>query len=161
MLCISKASQLARAIDFILDTFLPRLFDNINRAAMLCNRLQQWYRCDLFPQVIAAEQSAESRQSLFEMMPNLTLQFGSLLHQIASMTRQNLKQVMDRIDWLCNESKPIHRCAKDGVQIVRLDNAFDKLGWDGYDNNDDYNRRNAEQTDQSTTAQRFEAARIA
>jgi len=32
--------------------------------------------------------------------------------------KQHQKLVMDRIDWLFHESKPIHRCAKDGVQIV-------------------------------------------
>ena len=66
----------------------------------------------------AAEQSAESRQPLFEMMPNLTLQFRSFLHQVASMAGENLELVMDCIDWLFHESKPIHRCAKNGVQIV-------------------------------------------
>jgi len=55
------------------DAFLPRLFDNINRAAMLRDRLQQWHWCDLFPKVIAAEQCVESWQSVSEMMSNLTL----------------------------------------------------------------------------------------
>ena len=72
------------------DTFLPGLFDNVHRTAMFCNRLQQWHWCDLSSQVIAANQSAESRQSLFEMMSNLTLQFRPLLDEIASMASQNL-----------------------------------------------------------------------
>jgi len=55
---------------------------------------------------------------LFEMMPNLTLQFRSFLPQVASMAGENLELVMDCIDWLFHESKPIHRCAKNGVQIV-------------------------------------------
>ena len=44
------------------------------------------------------------------------------------------------------------RLIEKGVRFVQLYNAVDKLGWDGHDNNDDYNRRNAEQTDQPVAA---------
>ena len=44
------------------------------------------------------------------------------------------------------------RLIEKGVRFVQLYNAVDKLGWDGHDSNDDYNRRNAEQTDQPVAA---------
>jgi hypothetical protein len=44
------------------------------------------------------------------------------------------------------------RLIEKGVRFVQLYNAVDKLGWDGHDNNTDYHKRNAEQTDQATAA---------
>jgi hypothetical protein len=44
------------------------------------------------------------------------------------------------------------RLIEKGVRFVQLYNAVDKLGWDGHENNTDYNRRNAEQTDQPVAA---------
>lgn len=44
------------------------------------------------------------------------------------------------------------RLIEKGVRFVQLYNAIDKLGWDGHENNTDYNRRNAEQTDQPVAA---------
>ena len=44
------------------------------------------------------------------------------------------------------------RLIEKGVRFVQLYNAVDKLGWDGHENNTDYNRRNAEQTDQPIAA---------
>ncbi|MFN9717161.1 MAG: DUF1501 domain-containing protein [Planctomycetota bacterium] len=44
------------------------------------------------------------------------------------------------------------RLIEKGVRFVQIYNAVDKLGWDGHDNNIDYNRRNAEQTDQPIAA---------
>ena len=40
------------------------------------------------------------------------------------------------------------RLVEKGVRFVQLYNAVDKLGWDGHDNNTDYHKRNAAQTDQ-------------
>jgi hypothetical protein len=40
------------------------------------------------------------------------------------------------------------RLVEKGVRFVQLYHAVDKLGWDGHDNNTDYHRRNAAQTDQ-------------
>lgn len=44
------------------------------------------------------------------------------------------------------------RLVEKGVRFVQLYNAVDKLGWDGHDNNTDYNNRNAAQTDQPIAA---------
>lgn len=44
------------------------------------------------------------------------------------------------------------RLVEKGVRFVQLYNAVDKLGWDGHDNNTDYHKRNAEQTDQPIAA---------
>ncbi|MCY2964326.1 MAG: DUF1501 domain-containing protein [Planctomycetota bacterium] len=44
------------------------------------------------------------------------------------------------------------RLIEKGVRCVQIYNAVDKLGWDGHDNNTDYNRRNAAQTDQPVAA---------
>jgi uncharacterized protein (DUF1501 family) len=44
------------------------------------------------------------------------------------------------------------RLIEQGVRFVQIYNAVDKLGWDGHDNNTDYNRRNALQTDQPIAA---------
>ena len=44
------------------------------------------------------------------------------------------------------------RLVEKGVRFVQLYNAVDKLGWDGHDNNTDYNTRNAAQTDQPIAA---------
>lgn len=44
------------------------------------------------------------------------------------------------------------RLVEKGVRFVQIYNAVDKLGWDGHDNNTDYHRRNAAQTDQPTAA---------
>lgn len=44
------------------------------------------------------------------------------------------------------------RLIEKGVRFVQLYNAVDKLGWDGHDNNTDYHRRNAAQTDQPIAA---------
>ena len=44
------------------------------------------------------------------------------------------------------------RLIEQGVRFVQVYNAVDKLGWDGHDNNTDYNRRNALQTDQPVAA---------
>jgi hypothetical protein len=44
------------------------------------------------------------------------------------------------------------RLIEKGVRFVQIYNAVDKLGWDGHDNNTDYNTRNAAQTDQPIAA---------
>jgi hypothetical protein len=44
------------------------------------------------------------------------------------------------------------RLIEKGVRFVQIYNAVDKLGWDGHDNNTDYNIRNAAQTDQPVAA---------
>jgi hypothetical protein len=44
------------------------------------------------------------------------------------------------------------RLVEQGVRFVQLYNAVDKLGWDGHDNNTEYHRRNAAQTDQPVAA---------
>lgn len=44
------------------------------------------------------------------------------------------------------------RLIEKGVRFVQLYNAVDKLGWDGHENNVDYNQRNAAQTDQPVAA---------
>ncbi len=44
------------------------------------------------------------------------------------------------------------RLIEKGVRFVQIYNAVDKLGWDGHDNNTDYNQRNAAQTDQPIAA---------
>lgn len=44
------------------------------------------------------------------------------------------------------------RLIEKGVRFVQIYNAVDKLGWDGHDNNTDYNIRNAAQTDQPIAA---------
>jgi len=44
------------------------------------------------------------------------------------------------------------RLVEKGVRFVQIYNAVDKLGWDGHDNNTDYNIRNAAQTDQPIAA---------
>ena len=44
------------------------------------------------------------------------------------------------------------RLIEKGVRFVQLYNAVDKLGWDGHDNNTDYHKRNAAQTDQPIAA---------
>ncbi|MFO0223150.1 MAG: DUF1501 domain-containing protein [Planctomyces sp.] len=44
------------------------------------------------------------------------------------------------------------RLIEKGVRFVQVCNAVDKLGWDGHDNNTDYNIRNAAQTDQPIAA---------
>ena len=44
------------------------------------------------------------------------------------------------------------RLIEKGVRFVQVYNAVDKLGWDGHDNNTDYNQRNAAQTDQPIAA---------
>ena len=44
------------------------------------------------------------------------------------------------------------RLVEKGVRFVQLYNSVDKLGWDGHDNNTDYNTRNAAQTDQPIAA---------
>ena len=44
------------------------------------------------------------------------------------------------------------RLVEKGVRFVQLYNAVDKLGWDGHDNNTEYHRRNAAQTDQPVAA---------
>jgi len=44
------------------------------------------------------------------------------------------------------------RLVEKGVRFVQLYNAVDKLGWDGHDNNADYHKRNAAQTDQPIAA---------
>jgi hypothetical protein len=44
------------------------------------------------------------------------------------------------------------RLVEKGVRFVQLYNAVDKLGWDAHDNNEDYHRRNALQTDQPIAA---------
>jgi hypothetical protein len=44
------------------------------------------------------------------------------------------------------------RLIEKGVRFVQIYNAVDKLGWDGHDNNTDYNLRNAAQTDQPVAA---------
>lgn len=44
------------------------------------------------------------------------------------------------------------RLIEQGVRFVQIYNAVDKLGWDGHDNNTEYNRRNAMQTDQPVAA---------
>ena len=44
------------------------------------------------------------------------------------------------------------RLIEKGVRFVQTYNAVDKLGWDGHDNNIDYHRRNAAQTDQPIAA---------
>lgn len=44
------------------------------------------------------------------------------------------------------------RLVEKGVRFVQLYNAVDKLGWDGHENNTDYNTRNAAQTDQPIAA---------
>lgn len=44
------------------------------------------------------------------------------------------------------------RLIEKGVRFVQTYNASDKLGWDGHDNNIDYNQRNAAQTDQPVAA---------
>jgi len=56
----------------------------------------------------------ESRQSLFEMMSNLTLQFRFLFYQIASMTGQNLKLLLNRIDRLFEQAEAIDGGSEDG-----------------------------------------------
>lgn len=44
------------------------------------------------------------------------------------------------------------RLVEKGVRFVQLYNAVDKYGWDAHDNNTDYHRRNAAQTDQPIAA---------
>ena len=44
------------------------------------------------------------------------------------------------------------RLIEKGVRFVQLYNSVDKLGWDGHDNNTEYNVRNAAQTDQPIAA---------
>lgn len=44
------------------------------------------------------------------------------------------------------------RLVEKGVRFVQLDNSVGKIGWDGHDNNTDYNPRNAAQTDQPVAA---------
>jgi len=44
------------------------------------------------------------------------------------------------------------RLVERGVRFVQLYNAVDKLGWDGHDNNTEYHKRNAAQTDQPVAA---------
>lgn len=44
------------------------------------------------------------------------------------------------------------RLIEKGVRFVQTYNSVDKLGWDGHDNNIDYHRRNAAQTDQPIAA---------
>jgi hypothetical protein len=44
------------------------------------------------------------------------------------------------------------RLVEKGVRFVQIYNAVDKLGWDGHDNNHDFHRRNAAQTDQPAAA---------
>lgn len=44
------------------------------------------------------------------------------------------------------------RLVEKGVRFVQIYNAVDKLGWDAHDNNIDYHRRNASQTDQPVAA---------
>lgn len=59
-----------------------------------------------------------------------------------------------------NSAKALHarmcllsrRLIEKGVRFVQIYNAVDKLGWDAHDNNIDYHRRNAAQTDQPTAA---------
>ena len=98
--------------------FLASVLDDIDSASMRGNGFKQRHRRDLSPQVIAIEQRTESRQSLLEMMSDLTLQFGFLLHQIASMSGENLKLLMDRINGLFEQAEAVDCGSEDGVQIV-------------------------------------------
>ncbi len=51
-------------------------------------------------------------------MSNLTLQFGFLLHQIASVSGENLKLLVDRIDRLFKKAETVDGGSENGVQII-------------------------------------------
>ena len=88
-------------------------------SASVCgDELQDQQSDGMDPEVRVGKESAVTRQAAFEVMPNLTLQPGPLVDEIASMTHEELQGLVAWSPGLSEQPKAIDGRAEDGDEVM-------------------------------------------